>query len=164
MRPAMSTPGVPCPAVFSEDVLRLRDQIWRPGARLKIRHAVSGRRVCLPGVAIPANNYTIPLSRFNVKDLAGHLVFMITDDSGVLERPAKLCTAVLTRGNEIAPISFSLSDCAAPDDTEAGDGVVLIMTGTEVYQFTPLVFDEVPLMDLEDVHAPSSPSSIDSDD
>ena len=157
MRPAMSTPGVPCPAVFSEDVLRLRDQIWRPGARLKIRHALSGRFVCLPEVATAANNYTLPLSApFTVHNLAGQLVFMI-QDSGELEHPAVLCTAVLTRGNRIAPESYLLSDCATPDGTEAGQSiVVLVLTGTEVH---PLDFVEVPLIDLDGVHTPSTPPS-----
>ena len=160
MRPAMIGPGVPAVYGLSfEDVIRLRAS-GRSGARLKIRHALSGRFVCLPGVATPANNYTIPLSAsFTVHNLAGQLVFMI-QDSGELEHPAVLCTAVLTRGNRIAPESYLLSDCATPDGTEAGQSlVVLVWTGTEVLEFAPLDFVEVPLIDLEDVHTPSAPPS-----
>ena len=117
--------------------------------------------MCLPGVATAANNYTIPCSApFTVQNLAGHLVFMI-QDSGELEHPAVLCTAVLTRGNRIAPESYLLSDCATLDGTEAGQSlVVLVWTGTEVLEFAPLDFVEVPLIDIEDVHTPSSSDSL----
>ena len=157
MRPAMIEPGVPAVYGLSfEEVIRLRSA-GRSGARLKIRHALSGRFVCLPEVATAANNYTLPLSApFTVHNLAGQLVFMI-QDSGELEHPAVLCTAVLTRGNRIAPESYLLSDCATPDGTEAGQSiVVLVLTGTEVH---PLDFVEVPLIDLDGVHTPSTPPS-----
>ena len=161
MRPGMIEPGRSAVSGLSfEEVIRL--QSWgRSGARLKVRHALSGRFVCLPGVATAANNYTIPCSApFTVQNLAGHLVFMI-QDSGELEHPAVLCTAVLTRGNRIAPASFLLSDCTTPDGTEAGQSLeVLVMTGTEVSEFAPLDCVEVPLADLEDVHTPSSSDSL----
>ena len=80
---------------------------WHPDARLKIRHALSGRYVCLPGDATPENDYTLPLHKFYVRNLAGVFVSMIQED-GELEKPAVWCTSVVTGGGGIAPPSFSL--------------------------------------------------------
>ena len=158
MRPGM----IDCPAVYGlsfGEVIQLQS-LGHSGARMKVRHALSGRFVCLAGVATAGNNFTIPCSApFTVQNLAGHLVFMI-QDNGELERPAVLCTAVLTRGNRIAPESYLLCDCATPDGTEADQSLVLlVLTGTEVLEFAPLDFVEVPLIDVEDVHTPSAPPS-----
>ena len=101
---------------------------WHPDARLKIRHALSGRYVCLPGVATPENDYTLPLHKFYVRNLAGVFVTMIQED-GELEKPAVLCTSVVTGGGGIAPPSFSLEDCASPDGI-SHNWVVMIFTGT----------------------------------
>ena len=85
------------------------------------------------------------------------MVFLI-QDNGELEHPAVLCTAVLTRGNRIAPLSFALSDCAEPDGM-SHDGVVIIMTGDEVSEFKGLDFVEVPLIDVDGFHTPPTPDS-----
>ena len=130
---------------------------WNADARLKIRHAVSGRYVCLPGPARLENGYTIPLHTFEVRNLAGIYVSLVQDDDK-LEKPAVLCTAVLTRTTEIAHQSYLLSDCALPDGS-SHDGVVRILTGDVVRTFAGLVCVDDPLIDLDGFHTPPTPDS-----
>ena len=129
--------------------------IWHADARLKIRHAVSGRYVCLPGPARLENGYTIPLHTFEVRNLAGIYVFLVQEDDK-LEKPAVLCTVVLTRTTEIAHRSYLLSDCALPDGS-SHDGVVRILTGNEVLESGGLAFVDVPLIDLDGFDTPPTP-------
>ena len=144
-----------CGSSVSRLLCTMLSSIWHADARLKIRHAVSGRYVCLPGPARLENGYTIPLHTFEVRNLSGIYVCLVQDDDK-LEKPAVLCTAVLTRTTEIAHRSYLLRDCALPDGS-SHDGVVRILTGNEVLESGGLAFVDVPLIDLDGFDTPPTP-------
>ena len=122
-----------------------------PGSlRLKIRHAVSGNIVCFPGPATAQNAWSVPRNAFDVQNLVGSTIIMVCEETNTLSKDTYLVSAVLTRGGEIAPRSYSLDEVAT-------DGWVSILTGASVLPFCGLKCVEKPCSDLFGVDTPPTP-------
>ena len=106
-------------------------------SRLKIRHAVSGNIVCFPGLATAQNAWSVPRNVFDVKNLVGSTIIMVCEETNTLTKQTYLVSAVLTRGGEIAPRSYSLDEVAT-------DGWVSILAGESVLPFCGLKCVEKP--------------------
>ena len=119
-------------------------------SRLKIRHAVSGNIVCFPGPATAQNAWSVPRNVFEVKNLVGSRIIMVCEETNTLTKQTYLVSAVLTRGGEIAPRSYSLDEVAT-------DGWVSILTGASILPFRGLNFVEKPCADLFEVNTPPTP-------
>ena len=126
-----------------------------PGSsRLKIRHAVSGNIVCFPGPATAQNAWSVPPNAFDVQNLVGSKINMVCEETSTLSKDTYLVSAVLTRGGEIAPRSYSLDEVAT-------DGWVSILTGASVLPFCGLKCVEKTLFRLIwSGHAPDTTAQV----
>ena len=79
------------------------------GNRLRIRHAVSGSILCVPGPAPAKNGWSLPEWTFQVGDLVGSIVLKVKDGAALKDEQL-MVSAVLTAEDEVAPNSFSLKE------------------------------------------------------
>ena len=77
----------------------------RLGRRVRIKHALSGNRLCFPGPATAKNEWSVPGQIFKVGELLGRNVLKI-EGGTALENEQLTVSAVLTREGEIAPGIF----------------------------------------------------------
>ena len=80
--------------------------------RVKIRHAVSGNVVCFPGPASAKNGWSVRSEAFYVRDLVGHFIVMVCQETNTVEKELHKVSAVLTPEGEIAPSSLTLTNVA----------------------------------------------------
>ena len=77
----------------------------RLGRRVRIKHALSGNRLCFPGPATAKNEWSVPGQIFKVGELLGRIVLKI-EGGKALGNEQLAVSAVLTREDEITPGSF----------------------------------------------------------
>ena len=77
----------------------------RLGRRVRIKHALSGNRLCFPGPATAKNEWSVPGQIFKVGELLGRNVLKL-EGGKALENEQLTVSAVLTREGEIAPGIF----------------------------------------------------------
>ena len=127
--------------------------------RLTLRHAMTGDKICLPGVSTPENEWTVP-GNYLVNELLHHggvAVFKVGAD-GTVNANSELfrVSAVLTSAEaRLAPRSYKLFECAS-DANE-----VSLVFGSGVIEFAGLPFSEPACVDVTNVQTPSTPSDSD---
>ena len=119
--------------------------------RLRLRNSVTGNQLRFTEAATQANGWSFPMHIFEVKNLNGQYVGVIGDDNVEKKEKIKIC-AVLTRGNEVAPGSYSLSEVHQ-------HGWVLVLAGNEILPFPGLKHTCKQEADLSLVETPKTPSS-----
>ena len=119
------------------------------GRRVRIRHALSGNRLCFPGPATAKNEWSVPGQIFKVGELLGRNVLNI-EGGKALENEQLTVSAVLTREGEIAPGSFFLQEVDR-------DGWVFVLTGPSILPFKGLKCEEKPCASLDEVKTPRTP-------
>ena len=116
--------------------------------------SISGRRICIPGVSIVNDDWSVP-GQYLVGALVGTLVFMVGDDGGVDPNGERFrVSAVIVSSDQcVAPESFALCECADKQ------GLLTVVFGSEVAKFVGMPFEERELIDLSNVATPPSPAS-----
>ena len=133
----------------------------RPGmyvilGRLKLRHALTGKRICWPGVTTLKNAWTVPEWAL-VRALLGVGVFALKDDLTDIECEPEgepdvlMVSAVQTKNGLIAHSTFTLEECAV--DEEVG-----LVIGKEPLPFCGLPFDEVEPSGASEASTPPTPN------
>ena len=95
------------------------------------------------------NGWSFPKDVFEVKNLKGTYVCVIGHNN-TLEGEKLKVSAVLTRGNEIAPDTYPLSDVDK-------DGWVEVLLGDEILPFRGLECVQPKVADLSGIRTPSTP-------
>ena len=105
--------------------------------------------MCFPGPATVTNGWSFRKDKFDVKDLKGKYVCVIGHNSK-LEGELLKVSAVLTRGNEIAPDTYPLSDVDK-------HGWVEVLLGDEILHCRGLKSVEPKVADLSGIRTPPTP-------
>ena len=122
--------------------------------RLKIRRAVSGNIVCFPGPVTAENAWSVPANAFDVQNLVGSTIIIVCEETNTLSKDTYLVSAVLTRGGEIAPRSYSLDEVAT-------NGWVSILTGASVLpSLRPQVCGKTLFRLIWSGHAPDTTAQV----
>ena len=159
-KPAQASPVEPEVTVGAHGLSRWtladRNNSWHSLQRVYLRNSVSGARVCLPGVGTRERGWDSVPSHFAVRELLGVLVFLVDEDDSVNSQGEQCrVVAVLSSTQGLpAPPSYSLFECASDD------GVVRVVFGEHVLEFTGFPVVERPLMDLEGVSTPPTPDQL----
>ena len=120
--------------------------------RVKIRHALSGNTVCLPGPATRANGWSLPSSTFYVNDVVGKNVLMVDNSTDMLTKECKMVSAVVTSEGFIAHAAWRLCDVS-------DDGWISVLTGNEVLPFQGHKWQDKPCANVDGIQTPPTPGS-----